>query len=48
MYINKLDNWYNNTYDRKIKIKPVDVKSSTYINFNKVNNMEGPKFKVVI
>ena len=27
-------------------MKPVNVKSSTYINFNKENNMEGTKFKV--
>ena len=26
-------------------MKPVDVKSSTHINFNKENNKEGPKFK---
>ena len=29
-----------------IKLKPVDVKSSTYINYKKKNNKEGPKFKV--
>ena len=37
-YINKLDdrvNKCNNTYHRPIKIKPVDVKSSTYIDFSK-------------
>ena len=27
-------------------MKPVDVKSSTYFNFNRENNREGPKFKV--
>ena len=27
-------------------MKPVDVKWSTYIDFNKENNKEGPKFKV--
>ena len=27
-------------------MKPVDVKSSTYVDFNKENNMEDPKFKV--
>ena len=27
-------------------MKPVDVKSSIYIDFNKENNKEGPKFKV--
>ena len=41
MYINKLNdiiNKYNTTYHRTIKIKPVDVKSSTYINSRKLNN----------
>ena len=42
VYINKLDdivNEYNNTYHRTIKMKPVDVKDNTYIDFEKeVNN----------
>ena len=49
VYIDKLDdvvNKCNNTYHRTIKMKPVDVKSSTYIDFDKENNKEGPKFKV--
>ena len=36
VYINKLDDIvdeYNNTYDRKIKMKPVDVKDNKYIDF---------------
>ena len=40
VYIEKLDyivNKYRNTYYRTIKIEPVDVKSSTYIDFNKEN-----------
>ena len=48
VYIDKLDdivNKYNNTYHRTIKMKSVDVKSSTYININKGNNKEGPKVK---
>ena len=43
--IDKLDdifNKYNNTYHRTIKLKLVAVKSSTYIDFNKENNKEGP------
>ena len=35
MYIDKLDeivNTYNDTYHSTIKMKPVDVKSNTYIN----------------
>ena len=49
MYIDKLDNIinkYNNTYHRIIKMKPVDVKSSTYINSRKEINDQDPKFKV--
>ena len=49
MYVDELDdifNKYNNTYYRTIKLKPVDVKPSTYIDFNKENNKEDPKFKV--
>ena len=41
MYIDKLDeilNKYSNTYHRRIKMKPVDVKPSIYIDFNKVIN----------
>ena len=48
-YIDKLDeivNKYNNTCHRTIKLLPVDVKPSIYIDFNKENNKEGPKFKV--
>ena len=49
VYINKLDdivNKYNNTYHRTIKIKPVDVKLSTYIDTSKEINYEDPKFKI--
>ena len=49
VYIDKLDdtvNRYNNTY-RTIKMKPVDVKSNTYIDSNKKINNKDPKFKIV-
>ena len=49
IYINKLDDIvhiYNNTYDSTIKIKPVDVKSSTYIASSKEIKYQDPKFKV--
>ena len=49
VYIDNLDdivNKYNNTYHRTTKMKPVDVKSNIYVDFNKENNKEGPKFKV--
>ena len=47
VYINKLDdivNNYNNTYHRAIKMKPVDVKSNTYINSSKEINDEDSTF----
>ena len=49
VYIDKLDdivNEYNNTYHRTIKMKPVDVKDNTYIDFEKEVNDKDPKFKV--
>ena len=33
-------------YHSTIKMKPVDVNSSRYIDFNKVNKKEGSKFEV--
>ena len=35
-------------YQRKIKMNPVNVKSSTYIDFNKENKKEVSKLKLVI
>ena len=49
MYIENLDdiiNKYNNTYHRTIKMKPVDVKDNTYIDFCKEVPLKDPKFKV--
>ena len=49
LYIDKLDDIvgeYNNTYHRTIKMKPVDVKDNTYINYKKKVNDKYPKFKV--
>ena len=49
VYVDKLDNMvykYNNINHRTIKMKPVDLNSSTYIDFNKENNKESPKLKV--
>ena len=43
VYIDKLDyivNKYNNTCHSTIKMKPVDVKSNTYIDFSNENNKE--------
>ena len=50
VYIDKLDdivNECNNTYHSTIKMKPVDVKSKTYINSGNRNNSKDPKFKIV-
>ena len=41
-----LVNQYNNTYNRTIKIKPIDVEASTYINFDVKNNYKDPEFEV--
>ena len=41
VYIDKLDdivNQYNNKYHTTIKMKPVDVKGNTYIDFKKESN----------
>ena len=49
VYIDKLDdtvNQYNNTCYSTIKMKPVDVKLSTYIGSSKEINNKGPKFIV--
>ena len=49
VYIDKSDdivNKYNNTYDSTIKMKPVDVKPNTYIDYSKEMNDEDPKFKI--
>ena len=49
VYIDKLDDVvdeYNNTYHRTVKMKPVDIKDNTYIDFEKEVNDKDPKFKV--
>ena len=49
MHIDKLDdivNEYNNTYQRTIKIKPVDVEDNTYIDSMELHPIKDPKFKV--
>ena len=39
-------NEYNNSYHRTIKMKPVDVKDNTHIDFKKEANDKDPKFKI--
>ena len=48
VYNDKLDdivNKNNKTYHRTIKMKPIDVKSNTYIDSSKKINDKGSKFK---
>ena len=49
VYIDKWDdtvNKYSNKYHSTIRMKPVDVTSSTYTDFSKGNNKEDPKFEI--
>ena len=49
LYSDKLDdilNKYNNTYHRRTKIKPVDVKPNTYIHSSKKINNKDPKYEI--
>ena len=49
VYTDKLDDIVdecNNTYHRTIRMKPIDVKDSTYINIGKEVNDNDPKFTV--
>ena len=49
VYIDKLDdivNKYYNTYHGTMKLKPIDVKSSTFIDYEVGNHDKDPKLKV--
>ena len=49
VYFDVLDdivNKYNNTVHRTIKMKPIDVKSDSYAEYNEDSNKKDPKFKV--
>ena len=49
VYIDRLDDIVvecNKTYHRTIKMKPIDVKDNSYIDFKKGVNDTDPKFKV--
>ena len=49
VYFDVLDdivNKYNNTVHRTIKMKPIDVTSDSYAEYNEDSNITKPKFKV--
>ena len=49
LYFDVLDdivNKYNSTVHRTIKMKPIDVTSNSYAEYNKDFNKKDPKFKV--
>ena len=49
VYIDKLDDIvkkYNNIYHTSIKMKPVNIKDNTYIDFKKEINDKDSKFKI--
>ena len=49
VYVSKLDDIvikYNNIYHSTVKMNSADVKSTTYIDFDKKNNKKDSKFKV--
>ena len=49
IYFDALDdivNKYNNTVHRTIKMKPIDVTSDSFAEYNEDSNKKNPKFKV--
>ena len=49
VHIDKLDdivNEYNNTYNKRITIEPVDIKSGNYVEYNVNSNDKDSNFQV--
>ena len=44
--LNDIVDKYNNAFHSTIKVKPVNIISSTYINLDKMNSKEDSQFKV--
>ena len=44
--LNDIVDEYNNTYHKTIKMKPTDVKSNSFAEYNEESNEKDPKFKV--
>ena len=42
--LNDIVDKYNKTYHRTIKMKPIDVKSNSFAEFNEESNKKDPKF----
>ena len=45
VYFDLLDDIVNNTVHRTIKMKPIDVKNDSFIEYNEESNKKDPKFK---
>ena len=45
VYIGKSNDIVDNKYPRAIRIKTIDAKSSTYVDFDVENNDKNPKFE---
>ena len=44
--LNDIVDEYNNTYHKTIKMKPIDVKSNSFAEYNEESSEKDPKFKV--
>ena len=44
--LNYIVDEYNNTYHKTVKMKPIDVKSNSYAEYNVDSNEKDPKFKI--
>ena len=44
--LNDIVGKYNKTYHKSIKMKPIDVKSDSFDEYNEKSNEKDPKFKV--
>ena len=42
--LNDIVDKYNKTYHRTIKMKPIDVKSNSFAEYNEESNKKDPKF----
>ena len=46
MVLDDIVDKYNNTYDTTIKMKPINVKSDSFAEYNEEVNDKDPKFKI--